>query len=81
MTHVHIPECLEPGARVVVTETTADGRPAILVAANREGLVTLARLLLFMTQPNAKPGIALDVGVCGALDPASTRTLLIKKDA
>ncbi len=69
MAEVKLLECLEPGHRITVTESTADGRKSITVRANREGMVTLARLMLFMTQPNARPGIAVDLNILGALAP------------
>ncbi len=71
MPEVKLLECLEPGHRIRVSETTAGGKPALKITANREGMVTLARLMLFMTQPNAKPGVAVDLSILGALDGGS----------
>ena len=79
MAEVKLLECLEPGHRISVSETTAEGRPAIRLMANREGMVTLARLMLFMTQPNAKPGVAVDLAILGAIDKAGLNLLLVRE--
>jgi hypothetical protein len=79
MAEVKLLECLEPGHRIAVSEATADGRPALRVTANREGMVTLARLMLFMTQPNAKPGVAVDLGVLGAIEKSGLNLLLVRE--
>ena len=80
MTQVKLPECLEPGHRIAVASTTADGKPAVLIRANREGMVTLARLFLFMTQPNVPPGVSVDLGIAGAVDAAAGLNVLIQRE-
>ena len=80
MTTVKITECLEPGHKISVTPTTADGKPAIQIKANREGMVTLARLFLFMTQPNVPPGVSVDLGIAGAVDAAKGPNILVARE-
>ena len=42
--------------------------------------MTLARLFLFMTQPNVHPGVAVDLKLAGAVDPASPTNVLIVRE-
>ncbi len=69
MAEVKLLECLEPGHHISVFDSAPGARKAVTIKANREGMVTLARLMLFMTQPNATPGVAVDLEVLGALAP------------
>lgn len=80
MSNAKLQDCLEPGLRVTVSPATAGGGAAVRIQANREGLISLARLLLYMTQPNVPPGVAVDLRIAGALDAASELDVLLVRE-
>ena len=61
----------------IITET--DGESATIIA-NREGLITLAKLMLHMAQPSVKQGNHFDLDTWNVLDEGSVELTVMRRD-
>lgn len=73
---VTLPECREPNHRIAL-ECEND---VVRIRANREGMVTLARLFLFLTQPSCAPGAEVDLRHAGVVSTPGTLNLIVERE-